>query len=193
MQDRRPPDVREVAPGSLDPAMRFHLFSDGLVTRAVEARTLRRVTTRVVDQRPAAMPDEVACALSIDAGACSLRRRVVMSLGGGPGRSRPFAYAESYHLPERLPGSFLDALASAGGIGHALQESCAESRRDLLWLGARLPPSWAGGLGDRECVVRTYRVVLDGRPAIHVLEGLRLSFAAPPGRAMSLRGARSRP
>jgi chorismate-pyruvate lyase len=172
MQGRRPPDVREAALGALDPGLRCLLFSDGLVTRAVEARALRRVTVSVVDQRPSATSSEVACFLPIAAGERALRRRVVMSFGDPGVPLEPFAYAESYLIPRLLPAAFLCALSSAGGIGYALQEARVESRRELLWFGVRAAPTWARTAGSRERVVRSYRIVIGGQSAVYILEGL---------------------
>jgi chorismate-pyruvate lyase len=178
MQGRRPRDVREAAPGALDPTLRCLLFSDGLITRAVEALAVRRVTVRLVDQRPSATPAEAACFLPIAPGEISLRRRVIMSFDEPAAPIGPFTYAESHLVPRLLPAVFLRALPSAAGIGYALQQARVESRRELLWFGIRATPAWARSVVDRERVVRSYRIVIVGQPALYVIEGL-------PGSALS--------
>lgn len=172
MQERQPADVREAVLSVLEPGLRCLLLSDGLITRAVEALALRRVTVKLVDQRPSTTPAEAACFLPIAPGESCLRRRVVMSFDEARAPSRPFAYAESHLVPQLLPAAFLRALPSAAGIGYALQEARVESRRELLWFGLRAVPSWARSVGYRERVVRSYRIIIDEQPAVYILEAL---------------------
>jgi chorismate-pyruvate lyase len=172
VQDRRPPDVREARLDALDGGLRSLLLSDGSITRALEARALRRVVVSVLDQRPAKTPAEAARFLPIVPDERCLRRRVAMSFDESPTPAQPFAYAESHLVPRLLPACFSRALSTAGGIGYALQEAGVESRRELLWFGVRDAPAWARAVGGREHVVRSYRIVIGGQAAVYIFEAL---------------------
>ena len=151
--------------GALDPFLRGLLFTDGTVTRALEVHTLSRVDLEVVDQAAAVGPDEVTQHLQLAAGAECLRRRVIMSLAGAP-----VVWAESYIVTDRLPEGFMGLLSeSAHGIGDSLQQIKLESWRELLWFELGRSPRWASK-PTRTTLVRLYRVITDGRPALLITE-----------------------
>lgn len=180
MQARRPSDLGDLEIRELAAPLRNLLFADGTVTRSVEAQTLRRVVVEVLDQAVAVLPAEAADLLASGAAEQALRRRVAMRLEGPGGDPAPFAWAESHMLTGRLPAQFLELLAvAAGGLGEALGAAGVESRRELLWCGTGAAPRWATVAGAGECVVRSYRIFTDRRPAMLVLEAFRVSSALP--------------
>jgi chorismate-pyruvate lyase len=174
MQSERPSDLRDLEIGDLDPFLRSLLFTNGIVTRAVEARTRRRVTVHVVDQRHIPIPVGPATCLTIPAGERTIRRRVVMTTGELAQAPALFGYAESYIVSEMLPHDFLAVLSlSRGGIGEALVETQVKNSRELLWFGLGKAPRWIPLVDKCDFVVRAYRIVTGDTPAISILEGLR--------------------
>lgn len=178
--------------GALDPLLRSLLFTDGTVTRALEAQTLARVAVDVLEQTRAPLPSHAADYLEAEPDADCLRRRVAMSTSG----SRPAVWAESHILLERLPSDFMELLdRSSHGIGGSLERSHLESRRELLWFGLGVPPSWAvRGTSPGSALVRLYRIFTDDRPALLICEAFaverrlgvysarRLNHAVPSSR-----------
>jgi chorismate-pyruvate lyase len=156
---------------SLDPLLRSLLFTDGTVTRALEAQTLSRVAVDVVEQSTVAAPAEVARCLEASADTPCLRRRVAMGAPGSP----PTVWAESYILAGRLPRGFVDLLDSTShGIGGSIELARLESRRELLWFRLGAPPHWALPTAVDMAVTRLYRIVTEDRPALLICE----AFAA---------------
>lgn len=168
--------LRPVPIAGLDPFLRSLLVTDGTVTRALEAQTLDRVTVEVVDQARAALPAETASHLAMAPGQDSIRRRVLMR---AKPLSSPVAYADSHLVPERLPPQFMATLSSSSeGIGGSLQQMHLESRRELLWFGIGAAPDWAPVAGSPEVLVRVYRLLCGGRPAMLIAESFVVELAA---------------
>ncbi len=161
MQSERPPGLRAVELTELDRLLRLLLFSDGSIVRALTVHGLAPVAVSLVHQAPLATTQRAASCLEIEPGDRSVRRRVLT----------PSGFAESYLVPARLPASFLPVLlASPSGIGEALRRFQLEARRELLWFGLGTAPAWASPLGG-EALVRAYRIVTGGAPAILIWEG----------------------
>jgi chorismate-pyruvate lyase len=176
LQDERPEDLADVELAVLDPFIRSLLVTDGTVTRALEVHTLERVTVDVISQEMAPTPERPARCLEIDGGAESVRRRVVMTVGQSPTHS---VCAESFIVPERLPGDFLGTLAeSAEGIGEALQQVLLESWRELLWFGLGKAPDWAPIVPTPTVLTRVYRVMTAGHAALLIAESFALELTA---------------
>ncbi|MGH2864568.1 MAG: chorismate--pyruvate lyase family protein [Solirubrobacteraceae bacterium] len=158
----------------LEPFLRGLLFTDGTVSRALEAHTLRHVVVEALEQGPCAMPAAIAAQLdAVPAEEC-LRRRIVMRLAG----SRPVAWAESHVVPARLPREFLARLGEdPQGIGGSLQQLKLESRRELLWFGLGRRPSWARpGTPLADTLTRCYRVLSRTLPALLICESFSVEL-----------------
>ncbi len=159
-----PPNLELAA---LDPLLRTLLFTDGTVTRVLEAHTLCDVAVELVEQTRMRLSAQAAGHLNVgDATEC-LRRRVTM----GAGKSVPLVWAESHILPSRLPAGFLGLLESApNGIGGSIEHARIESRRELLWFRLGKPPQWATAPAQTSSIVRLYRIVTNGQPALLIYE-----------------------
>jgi chorismate-pyruvate lyase len=175
-QRDRPERLADVGLGDLAPDLRMLLFTDGTVTRALEARTLRQVSVSVHDERYEPVRPGVAACLDVAPGAGARRRRVMIYAGDG---ERPALFAESVIVLERLPKWFSPVLQSTSqGLGQALAAGKLESRRELLWYGLATAPRWAGPLADGvRTLVRAYRVVIEARPAMLIEEALAVQPA----------------
>jgi chorismate-pyruvate lyase len=167
-QEAAPEALREVEIAALEPFLRGLVFADGTVTRALEVQTLSCVTVDVVDQSPTVVPADAAHHLDVEQGADCLRRRVTIRLGG----TTPTMCAESYIIPQRLPGDFLGRLRRApGGIGDSVQQLNLESRRELLWFRLGRAPAWApAACHPMTALIRLYRLITAGRPALLIAE-----------------------
>jgi chorismate-pyruvate lyase len=95
-------DLEAVEVAALDPLLRGLLFTDGTVSRALEAQTLIPVSLRAVEQTRAPVPARAAGYLDVEAAEECIRRRVVMTIAG----PCPSVWAESYVVPGRLPADF---------------------------------------------------------------------------------------
>jgi chorismate-pyruvate lyase len=167
-QGSLPPDLREVEPTALDPFLRLLLFSDGSVTRTLAVHDLKPVVVRLLEQTSSAAAED-ATALAAEPGEPVVRRRIAIA---------PDVFAESNLVPARLPATFLPTLASSrGGIGEALDRCALEVRRELLWFGLCDVPAWAPPLAG-EALLRCYRIVSGGQPAILIREGFGVRSAS---------------
>jgi chorismate-pyruvate lyase len=160
---------------AVDPLLREVLFTDGALTRALEAHTLRRVSVDVLDESLLPTPSEQARWLKIAPREASIRRRVLIKLESLP---TPVVYAESYLLPRRLPLDFMQTLArSLRGIGEAIQLLCLEMMREVLWCGLGRLGEWAAILDSSDRLVRFSRLIIDRSPAIVVTEAFNIERA----------------
>lgn len=151
----------------LDAFLRVLLFTDGTVSRTLEACTLHTVEVEQVEQAQACAPALQARHLEVAQDQACTRRRIVMRLAG----THPSVWAESFVAPERLPARFLKDLAgNSQGIGGSLQELKLESWRELLWFGLGSPPSWPAPAPPIRTVTRFYRIIVEGRPALVISE-----------------------
>ncbi len=166
-QHEKSPDLAAVEIVALDPFLRGLLFTDGTVSRALEAETLSRVTVEPVEQITAAVQQPAARYLDVPVGEECIRRRVTMSIAA----EHLAVWAESHILPERLPSRFVGTLgANAQGIGGSLQKMKLESSRELLRFGLAAPPAWAHAGASRSTLTRVYRIITQGRPALLITE-----------------------
>ncbi len=174
----------------LDPLLRTLLFTDGTVTRVLEAQTLCDVTVKLVDQARTRLPTLAADHLDASDETECLRRRVTM----GVDKSIPAVWAESHILPNRLPAGFLGLLESApNGIGGSIEHARIESRRELLWFRFGKPPRWASPPTPSSAVVRLYRIITNGRPALLIFEAFAVERRSGMYRPLGLTGARPDP
>ncbi len=168
-------DLREAQITQLDSFLRGLLFTDGTVSRALEAHTLCTVAVEPVEQEPGPIPERVARHLELAGEEECLRRRVVMKIGGSRLTS---VWAESFVVPKRLPAAFLARLSDdSQGIGGSIQQLKLESRRELLWFGLGAPPPWtAGATPATTTLTRAYRVVTNGLPALLICEAFAVEM-----------------
>ena len=173
-QDEGTTDLDHVDIIRLDPFLRGLLFTDGTVTRALEAHTLSPVAVEAVEQTQALAPTRVARYLGVKRTDECIRRRVVMRIAG----TSLSVWAESYLVPQRLPADFLGLLGgSSHGIGGSLQQLKLESRRELLWFGLGPPPPWSGSATSvTRALTRSYRVITQGLPALLISEAFAVEM-----------------
>jgi chorismate-pyruvate lyase len=173
LQREKSPDLAEVEIGALDPFLRGLLFTDGTVSRALEAHTLSRVTVTALEQVTAPAPAPASAYLRLEKHGECVRRRVTMHIGG----ERLAVWAESYIVLERLPSRFVATLgATPQGIGGSLQQLKLESARELLCFGLAPPPRWAHRRASRSTLTRVYRIITQGRPALLITEHFALEM-----------------
>lgn len=170
LQADLPSHLSEVDLTQLDPILRTLLFTDGTVTRTLEAQTLLPVSVEVVSQDQTVVSDRIARHLAITGGVPAIRRRVTISVGGA---AMPLISAESHIVPGRLPKDFFNVLDEASdGIGASLQQARLESWRELLWVGFDLAPQWDVPTTPQQvtAITRLYRVLTKGKPALLISE-----------------------
>ncbi len=173
LQRERSPDLAEVEIGALDPFLRGLLFTDGTVSRALEAQTLSRVTVTALEQVTAPAPQPAARYLRVDEDRECLRRRVTMHIAG----EHLAVWAESYIILERLPSQCVTTLgATPQGIGGSLQQLKLESARELLCFGLAPAPQWAHAGASLSTLTRVYRIITQGRPALLITEHFALEM-----------------
>jgi chorismate-pyruvate lyase len=175
LQHDKPEALRDIAIEELDPFLRALLFTDGTVTRSLEARTLAPVTVRPLEQVTVSAPADAASCLEVAAGAECVRRRVSMQIAGTP----VAIWAESFLLVDRLPAHFVERIgASTTGIGGSLQQLKLESWHELLHFGLGAPPDWV----EHEtplplALTRRYRICTASRPALLISETFAVELA----------------
>jgi chorismate-pyruvate lyase len=170
LQPDRPPHFGEVDLTEVGPALRMLLFTDGTVTRTLEAQTLSPVTVDVVSQSRLPVPASVAPHLALASGMEVVRRRVRIGVGE---HSAPVIWAESHMVPSRLPSDFLNALDDASdGIGGSVQQVQLESWRQMLWFGFDRVPEWSGeeSGSSQMAICRLYRMIAGGKPVLVISE-----------------------
>jgi chorismate-pyruvate lyase len=174
LQHEASPDLRDIEIEALDPFLRGLLFTDGTVSRALEAQTLSQVRVEPVEQVSAAVPEPLARYLGVEENTSCIRRRVTMHIAD----THLAVWAESYLIPDRLPSDFAALLgASPQGIGGSLQKLQLESWRELLRFGLSSAPEWAdAATSPTPTLTRLYRIITHGLPALLISE----TFAIEP-------------
>lgn len=170
LQPDRPPHFGEVDLTQVGPALRMLLFTDGTVTRTLEAQTLSPVTVDVVSQDRLPAPASITPHLAVASETEVVRRRVRIGVGEP---SAPVIWAESHMAPNRLPDDFLNALDDASdGIGGSVQQVQLESWRQMLWFGFDGVPEWSGTdtSGNQMAISRLYRMIAGGKPVLLISE-----------------------
>jgi benzoate-CoA ligase family protein len=170
-------DLRAVQITQLDSFLRSLLFTDGTVSRQLEAHTLSRVAVETVEQAPNPAPARIARHLHAQPSEQCIRRRIVMRIGDTAELS---VWAESYLLADRLPPEFLTGLdGNSQGIGGSLQQLKLESRRELLWFGLGQPPQWAHATTPTTTtLIRVYRMLTNDMPAMLICEAFAIEQRA---------------
>lgn len=174
LQDQRPGDLDEIELLAVDPALRALLFTDGTVTRTLEAQTLSPVSVEVTAQATCTTPEPIATHLHTPVDSEAIRRRVTIGLDS---TALPAIWAESYLMPDRLPEGFLRLLDDTpDGIGESLQQVRLEGWREMMWFGIDSPPAWDHTAPHAASVflTRLYRVITKGRPALLIAESFAI-------------------
>lgn len=160
-------DLDDVNIAHLDPFLRGLLFTDGTVSRALEAQRLSPVAVEAVEQVHAPVPARIARYLDVDEADDCVRRRVIMTSPG----TRLSVWAESYVVPDRLPDAFVGSLGdSSQGIGGTLRRLKLEDWRELLWFGLGPAPLWSRASPAAMTLTRFYRIITQERPALVISE-----------------------
>ncbi len=135
-------------------------FLEQLVGEPVDAYELRQVMTQ------AGAPN----ALEVGEGHPVLQRSAVLR---GRSSDQPYVYAESLLVPDRLPADFFRQLEnSTDPIGRILaKEGIAFTRSALPWsVPSRSPVVDDRPVPEEHLLARTYRVDVDGMPAMVIWE-----------------------
>ena len=178
LQDQRPERLRDVELFTMDPSLRSLLFTDGTVTRTLEAQALSKVSVDVVSQSSCPPLGPIARHLEASSDSESIRRRVTISIDSF---AMPVIWAESHILPERLPTGFLSLLDDTPeGIGESLQQIRLEGWREMLWFGLDTPPDWDSMASHAAptFLTRLYRVITQDRPALLISESFAVEQRA---------------
>lgn len=165
--------AREILLGSpafaqLPRFLRVLLTADGTVTTSLEAYFAEPIRIEAVTQTLTPTVRALPL-LNAAAGAELIDRRVRLC---GSESARVYAYAESLLQPTALPSAIRqDILAGRIGIGELLRNRALPSFRELVTMGS--DDSGAKLFMDARyanAVFRTYRIFLEGIPAILITE-----------------------
>ena len=109
--------------------------------------------------------------LDVRAGGDVLARHVTLT---GAYSGRLYAYAISITNPHAIPRDIRAAMEIQGGsVGRILISSRVEQRREVLWYGRESSdglPDDVRKLYDGDLLSRSYRIVVEGRPVIMIIE-----------------------
>ena len=173
-QFAKPSDLEEMNLSQLTPFQRALLVIDGTVTRFIEAYTFSPVEVVLLHQETQTLPTDHIW-LDAEKGTEIVARQVMLQTGKKDNQYPTLhVYATSTIVLDRIPQTIREGLMLNGqGLGHLLQRSGLETRRDLLWWGLKRPqnlPEALAHLKDKPFLIRTYRVVADGRPLMLINE-----------------------
>jgi chorismate-pyruvate lyase len=161
-------DRKGITMASLPPFLRTLLVTDGTVTKSLEAYYWEPVRVDNVSNTVVTSESEIDW-LDVRNGEEVIARGV--QLRGGMSRTlyaSAFSIIRMALIPEALRTRLL---AGQLGIGELIRECGLETYRELLEFGYTTDMSRFGGPETNlECVYRTYRIILDHRPAILVSE-----------------------
>lgn len=162
------PARSSISLAALPPFLRTLMVTDGTVTKSLEAYYWEpvRIEDVIIRQTHAEAAIEW---LDVATGEALIVRSV--QLRGGVSR-RLYASAFSIIRTAPLPASLQGRLLSGEiGIGELIREVGIETYRELLEFGATQDMTPFGGrAAEVDCVYRSYRIVVDHRPAILVSE-----------------------
>ncbi|MDD5033393.1 MAG: chorismate pyruvate-lyase family protein [Methylococcaceae bacterium] len=178
LPEHRPPDLEPVDLHSLSPLQRALLVTDGTVTRLLEAYTLEPIEVLRLQEETQTLAVRHPL-LGLPEGDTVRTRQVLLQ---GRHSATVYAYAASVLALKHLPADLLQNLETEpGGLGRALLNCQIENRRELLWNGLErlnaLPKPIARLMGD-ECISRTYRIIVAGKPVILINEKFPLQMPA---------------
>ena len=155
---------------AMPPFLRTLLVTDGTVTKSLEAFFWESVSVVNLGQKLEQLDHDIEW-LDMKAGEQALVREVKLE---GEESGDVYAYAKSVLrlglLPEQVRTDLLDGKI---GIGEMLRERGLETYREILDIGREIDESLQRVFGAGRCgelVYRTYRVMMDKKPAIQITE-----------------------
>ena len=162
-QTHRPEHIADIDLESMTPFHRGLMVIPGFVTQFIEA--FEGETVKVVCLRQATSPCEDADPwLDVAAGSDVVRRTVYLC---GEESSRLYVVGESRMALDRLPPTLRAGIESQqAGLGQLLQQSGAETHRELLWYGEEVLEEIPGirQFAGNRCASRSFRLVHGGKP-----------------------------
>ena len=173
-QDDKPATLKRINLTRLTPFQRGLLVADGTVTRFIEAYTFMPVEVALLQQTKEILSTKHTW-LQLPAGADVLSRQAILQTHSHEKPSPIIhTYADSLIVPQRLPASILNGLASdKRGLGGLLRHSGLETRRELLWWGIETLtdlPLAIEHLEGEVFISRTYRVFANQEPLMLINE-----------------------
>lgn len=166
-------DAEPTTMASLPPFLRTLLVADGTVTKSLEAYYWEPVIIDGVSNTVLEAQAEIPW-LEVQPGEQVVARSVLLR-----GSRTKTLYASAFSIirlaliPQQLRESLL---AGTLGIGELIRECGLETFRELQEFGhARDMSDYGGPKTNNECVFRTYRIILNHRPAILVSECFPIS------------------
>jgi chorismate-pyruvate lyase len=177
----RPDGLEPINMRALSPLQRALLVIDGTVTKFLEAYTMEPIEVTTLGQAEQTLENAQEW-LEMRAGNEVLARHVKI-MGAYSGRL--YAYAISLTNPHAIPRDIRAAMEIQGGsVGRILLSSRVEQRREVLWFGkesAATLPTEVREIYDGDVLSRAYRIVVDGRPVIMIIEKFPLRRDDQPG------------
>jgi chorismate-pyruvate lyase len=177
----RPDGLEPINMRALSPLQRALLVIDGTVTKFLEAYTMEPIEVTTLGQAEQTLENAQEW-LEMRAGNDVLARHVKI-MGSYTGRL--YAYAISLTNPHAIPRDIRAAMEIQGGsVGRILLSSRVEQRREVLWFGresAAALPAEIRAIYDGDVLSRAYRIVVDGRPVIMIIEKFPLRRDDQPG------------
>jgi len=174
-QDQRPRHLEDVNLRTLDPVERALLVIDGTVTRFLEAYRMEPIDVVTLGQTEESLKKDHKW-LELSQGHKVVSRRVLLR---GRHSDRVYASAASLVDPERLKEAVKDKIGNMPkGLGRMLLSGRTEQYRELLWYGKEPPTDLPGDmrtLSSEYCLMRTYRIIVQGKPAMMITEWFELS------------------
>jgi len=174
------PVILTESSGSLDltelpPFLRTLLVTDGTVTKSLEAWFWENVNIKAINNFSEVLKTEIPN-LEVKQGDKVLHREVLLK---GENSNQVYAFARSTVSLKHLPDEIGMALEKGEiGIGELLREKGIETYRDIFeinyFLASRkndtLFSQWQNKASNTEVLSRSYRIRVNGSPAIIVTE-----------------------
>jgi chorismate-pyruvate lyase len=156
--------------GALKPLQRILLITDGTLTEILEANFLERIELVKLSQRRVSAVDSQA-RLAATAEESLLERRILLR---GSTSGKTHVYAESIIAIDRLSAGFRDELLHSDvSLGRLWQKHRLETYKEPAAVSCRPAAALAVHFACPEDLLllsRSYCVICDGRPTMHVLE-----------------------
>lgn len=179
-QEHRPANLKDLNLRTLSAVERALLVIDGTVTRFLEAYMMEPIDiVRLGETRERLTRPHVW--LELPKGETVVSRRVLLR-----GRYSDYVYASAASLV--VPYRVKNAVQSVDGrvpegLGRMLLNGRTEQYRELLWYGKEIANDLPGEMRtlDTECsMARTYRIIVQGKPAMMITEWFGLGSEALP-------------
>lgn len=154
----------------IPPFLRTLLVTDGTVTKSLEAFFWEKIVVENLGQSVIELDQDVEW-LEMSKGDHALQREVRLK---GAESGNVYVYAKSLLKLELLPSDVRDELlAGRIGIGEVLRERGMETYREILDIGRKIDEELKSAFETPSCgelLYRTYRVVIEHKPAMMITE-----------------------